>query len=208
MTAQSPSNPWVTIWTKPRETIRQIIDTNPSLGFLPLCALYGFPILIHIARFFAFGTALPGWSILLISIILSPIAGFIGISFWSILLMWTGKWVGGKSHYMNIRASVSWANVPNLVNCLVWLILGLSVGAGLFMPGLVEGISVGMARFILVLSMIQLIAMIWGLVILIITLSEAQKFSIWRSIANIAIPCAMLLVLGYIVNSISLRMQS
>lgn len=202
MTAQSSANPWLSIWTQPRQTIKQIINTNPSLQIIPLCMVYGFPVLMHLARFFALGTALPTWSILLISIVLSPIAGFIGISFWSVLLMWTGKWVGGKSNYLNIRASVAWSNVPNLVNGAIWLFLGFVVGAELFLPVVAKGISTNMAKFVLILSVIQLIAMIWGLVILIMTLAEVQKFSIWRAIANIVIPCVILLVLGYILNSI------
>ncbi len=208
MAVGSISKFWATVWTKPRETIRQIITINPALYFLPLCAIYGFPILIHIARFFALGASLPGWSILLMAIVLSPIAGFIGISFWSLLLLWTGKWIKGKANYEKVRASVAWANVPNVVNVAVWLILGLTMGAGLFMPGFGAAISVGMARFILVLSMIQLVAMIWGLVILLIMLSEVQKFSIWRAIANIAMPCVILVVLSYILNSILYGMQS
>ena len=202
MPAQRSTNPWLSIWTQPRQTIRQIIHTNPSLQFFPLCIVYGFPILMHIARYFALSTAMPTWSILLLSIILSPIAGFIGISFWSILLMWTGRWVGGKSNYLHIRASVSWANVPNIVNGAIWLLLGLIVGSELFLPGITGGISMNMAKFILILSIIQLIAMIWGLVILIITLAEVQRFSIWKAIANIIIPCVILLVLGYILNGI------
>jgi hypothetical protein len=202
MPAQQSANPWLSIWTQPRQTIRQIVNTNPSFQFVPLCMVYGFPILMHLARYFALGTAMPVWSILLLSIILSPIAGFIGLSFWSVLLKWTGRWVGGRSNYLNIRASVSWSNVPNIVNGAIWLLLGLIVGSELFLPGVTGGISMNMAKFVLILSIIQLIAMVWGLVILIMTLAEVQKFSIWKAIANIVIPCVILLVLGYILNGI------
>jgi hypothetical protein len=35
-------NPWVSMWTKPRITIHQIVDTNPERLVLVLAAISGF----------------------------------------------------------------------------------------------------------------------------------------------------------------------
>ena len=34
-------NPWVTIWLKPRQTIRQVVETNPRYLVLPLIMISG-----------------------------------------------------------------------------------------------------------------------------------------------------------------------
>ncbi len=202
-------NPWRSIWTQPRETIRKIVSTNASYRLLPLYMIYGFPICLHIAQFFGLGSSLAAGFVLLIALVVSPLAGFIGISFWSILLFWTGQWIKGRAPYKNIRAAIAWTNVPNIVTDLTWVLLGLIIGTALFVPGFGMGeMTMAESRLVLGLSIVQVLASIWAFVIFIVALSEVQGFSILKAIANVIIPCAILFVLGGILNSIMLRMQS
>jgi len=199
MKAGSKTNPWLSMWTEPRKTIRGIITTDPSKQMLALCIVYGFPIMIHMARFFSAGTNFSMWTILLLSLLLSPIAGFIGISFTSALVYWTGKWINGKSKYKELRSAVAWSNVPTVVTCITWVILALSLGQGLFMAGFYAE-EMPLATLATFLFGLQVIASIWSFVIFLIALSEVQKFSILRAIANVVIPFIIVSVLGHFLN--------
>ncbi len=208
MAGKLTCNPWKAIWNKPRQTIREIVRTNPSLHLFPLSMIYGFPVLVHLAQFFSLGAMWSTWAVVLVALILSPIVGYIGISFWSILVKWTGNWIGGKGSYREVRASVAWANVPNLVNVISWIVLAALLGAGLFTPGISGGeVTIGMARALTIIFGVQLVVSIWAFVILIIGLSEVQKFSVLRAICNILIPCVILVALGWVLNTIMLGMQ-
>ena len=66
--------------------------------------VYGFPIMIHLSGFLNMGSTFNIWGTLLIALLLSPIVGFIGISFTSIIVYWAGKLLKGRGRYQ--RASL------------------------------------------------------------------------------------------------------
>lgn len=194
-------SPWCTMWTSPRKTIRSIVATNPSMQLLPLSIVYGFPIMIHLAGLMNIGSSFNLLGTLLITLLLSPIVGFIGISFTSIIVYWAGKLVKGKSRYKELRCAVAWSNVPNVVTCAAWVLLALMVGQALFTPGFYAEGTV-LPAITTVLFGFQGIAAIWAFVLFIIALAQVQKFSIWRAIVNVLIPFVVLFLLSEGMNLI------
>jgi hypothetical protein len=194
-------SPWCRMWTSPRKTIRSIVSANPSMQLLPLSIVYGFPIMIHMAGFLNMGASFNIWGTLLISLLLSPIVGFIGISFTSIIVYWAGKLVKGRSRYKELRCAVAWSNVPNVVTCVAWVLLAIFVGGALFTPGFY---SEGMAlpAITTLLFGLQAIAAVWAFVLFLIALSAVQRFSIWRAIVNVLIPFVLLFLLSEGLNLI------
>ncbi len=209
MAEQLLRTPWVTMWTKPTQTIRDIVKKNPSMHLMALSAIYGFPVVVHGAQFLSLGESLPTWLILVIVVLLSPLIGFIGISFWSLLIKWTGSWIGGKANYKNVRAAVAWSNVPNLVNVLLWILLAFTIGSTLFSPASNTGeVTIGIARIVTMIFAVQVIISVWSFVIFVMALAEVQGFSALRALGNILIPCLLFVVLAWIFNSIVLGIQS
>lgn len=199
MSRAASKNPWCTMWTAPRKTIRSIVAANPSMQLLPLSIVYGFPIMIHMAGVLNIGAEFSIWGTLLVSLLLSPIVGFIGISFTSIIVYWAGKLVKGRSRYKELRCAVAWSNVPNVVTCVAWALLALLVGQALFTPGFYsEGMM--LPAITTLLFGIQAIAAVWAFVLFIIALSEVQKFSILRAIVNVLIPFVILFLLSEAIN--------
>lgn len=178
-------NPWATMWVRPRETIQEITTVNPKYGFWPLAWIYGFPLLLQIAQNAYLGKYLPAYAIVLIAIILACLAGFIGISIVSGLMLWTGKWIKGGSNYYEMRAAIAWSNVPNIVTCITWIILTLIFGRGLYFNTFPEASFVGWQYgIVFIMFIIQLIMAIWSLVIFFKSVSEVQGFSVWKAILN------------------------
>ena len=117
---EEQKSPWLRIWFEPRETMRQILNTGLQQGFLILSAIYGLPLAFNLVQSFAFSTLIPLWAILIGSLVLCPFLGMIGIYVATWLLEWTGRWIGGKAHFMEVRSAVAWSNVPTIVTILMW----------------------------------------------------------------------------------------
>lgn len=89
-------NPWLSIWTKPRLTIAEIIHTNPSFRFFFLCFIYGFVALLNAGQSASLGNTNSAWAIVLTAAIFGIFIGYLVFSIYSLLLTWTGKWIGER----------------------------------------------------------------------------------------------------------------
>jgi hypothetical protein len=194
-------NPWLSIWLRPRETIRSIVDTNPAYNLYLLCALYGFPMAMSFAQNFSLTSLFPLWVTLLAALILCPFLGFVGISISTWLLHFTGKWIGGSGNFQTIRAAVAWSNVPNIVTVVTWLLLVGVFKDKVFCREFSEMSFVGyQAGVIFLIFLVQSIISIWGFILLLHSLGEVQGFSAWRALLNVIIPFVILVGLAWLVG--------
>ncbi|HEY2809809.1 MAG TPA: Yip1 family protein [Rhabdochlamydiaceae bacterium] len=194
-------NPWLSIWVRPRETIRTIIETNPTYGFFLLCVLYGFPMTMSFAQNMSFGAAFPAWSIFLAGLIISPFLGYVGICVSTWLLKVAGKWIGGEGSFTTIRSAVAWSNVPNAVTLITWFVLFGFFGARIFCRGFSESNFMGYeSGVVFLVFLVQSIVSIWGFILLLKTLGEVQGFSAWRALLNVLIPFVIIVALAWLVG--------
>ncbi len=194
-------NPWLSIWVQPRETIREIINFDPKYKLFVLCALYGFPMAMSFAQSFSLSSQFPTWSIVIAALVVCTFLGYIGISISTWLLHVTGKWIKGSGTYQTIRAAVAWSNVPNAITSLTWFLLLGIFGGKIFCREFSESTFIGyQAGVVFLIFLIQSIVSIWGFIILLKTLGEAQGFSAWRALLNIAIPFVIVVALAWLVG--------
>lgn len=191
-------NPWLTMWTKPRQTIREIVSTNPKYRFALLSAVYGFPMLLNFAQTLSLGMNVHWGMILAIAVVLSTFVGMLGLSITAGLMYWTGKWIGGKSQFLEMRAAVSWANVTNVVTSLVWLVLIAIFGQDVFMRNFSNTPFMGGEKVaIFFLFTIQTIVSIWSIFILVKAVGEVQGFSAWKGLLNLILPVMIVILLAW-----------
>ena len=188
-------NPWLKIWTSPRETIRAIIQYNPSYRLILLYWVYGFPLLLQMAQNFSLGERASLMGIFGGALVLAMLVGAVGINLGSALFYWTGKWIGGVGSYREVRAAVAWSSVPSIVNSGLWLIL-LGVFKGyLFTHQFLAAQFVGVQMAVIfVATVMQLALAIWGFVILLQTIGEAQRFSAWKALLNVLLPIIVVFI--------------
>lgn len=180
---------WLRMWVEPKETIREIVSSDPKRGFLPLSIIYGLPIALNLIQSLALSTMVPLWAVLLGSLVLSPFLGMAGILVSAWLLEWAGRLLGGVGRFPQIRAAVTWSNLPGVVTIAMWLLLLGLFGARALDRDFAQAQFVGYQAGVLFITMlIEMVASIWGFVILLNTLSEVQRFSLWRAFFNVAIP--------------------
>jgi hypothetical protein len=184
-TSTQVMNPWVSIWTKPRATIQQIIDTNPKHLVLLLATIGGFSTALDRASTRSLGDKLDWTMILLIVAIVGPIAGIITLYIGSALLRWTGKWIGGNASSQSIRAAIAWSTVPEILALVLWIPALALFGPEMFtseIPSIQENPALNIA--FLSIAAVGITVGIWQFVIYLKCLGQVQGFSAWKALGN------------------------
>jgi hypothetical protein len=179
-------NPWVSIWTKPRATIQQIVDDNPKYCVLLLAVVGTIPKILSAASREGYGNEMSLGGIFLLATILGSAGGIFGLYVAGWLLRWTGRWIGGQASSQHIRTAFAWANVPDAFALLLWVPLLIIIGQELFTsetPRIDANLSLSLIY--IAFQVIQITAGIWTLVILVKCLGQVQGFSAWKAILNI-----------------------
>ncbi len=178
-------NPWISMWTKPRSTIQQIVDANPEHLVWRLAAILGFSDVLDIAVTISMGDNL-GWpTIFLIAVIAGPILGVIYLYIGSALICWTGHWIGGKASSQNIRAAFVWSGVPIIWSLILWIPQLALLGQELFTTEtpIIDATPL-LAYILLGFVAIETIIAIWAIVVFLKCLGQVQGFSAWKALGN------------------------
>ena len=191
----------LSMWTAPRKTIRGIINTNPDSKLFLLSLIYGLPMMFYYAQGSSLGQSYRLSTILLISLIGAVIIGYIGINIGSALIFFTGKWIGGKASFKQVRASIAYSNVTNIVSIAIWLFLMMLFRQSVFLADFPYASSLGDFAFIMnSIFLVQLVVAIWSMVIFVASLSETQGFSVFKSIINTLLPIGVVFVLIWVLG--------
>lgn len=196
------SNPWLTIWTKPRATIASVVSENPNRSLWWLASIYGICSLLNLFQSMALGKEFGLGLILILSVILAPFYGYISFAIWSWFVLWTGRWFKGKGTFQTVRASYAWSCVPILVNIPLWAMVVVLFGRPLF-AGMLEAQTLPMAWMytLFAILIIKVIVAIWSLVIFLNALAQVQNYSITRAILNVIVAGLILGIVFFILWS-------
>lgn len=193
--AQQDASPFVTMWLNPRDTVRAILQRDPTYLVLPLAAAGGvFQTLARAAdRSAADMLSLP--VILAIALTFGAVFGCVGLYIAGALLHFTGKWIGGNGSPAEIRASIAWGTVPALWGGLLWIPVILLTGSTVFISNVEE--STANPLFLLISGgclLVQAGLYVWSLFTGLHSLGEAQGFSAWRALGNSALAFLVIFV--------------
>lgn len=173
-------NPWITIWTEPRATVRKMVATNPKRGFWLLATLYALALSFSTANFYSWGLSHSFSAIFFPLVVVSPITGAVWLSFQAWILRLTGKLFKGHAPIQSVRAALTWSRTPYLLELLMWVVLMILHAETVFIQH-----AIGAAAAFIVL--ISLIVNVWSLVLLVQLIREVQGFSLSRAISNVLV---------------------
>ncbi len=180
--------PWLSIWVKPKQTVRALINYNIKYRFVVLSLLYGLPTVLQTAQNLSLGSVFSLPAIVLFCLVLSPLLGAIGLLLCTAFLTLTGKWIGGKTTFLEMRCAVSWTNSTNLITVLVWAALIAQFKEVIFYEGFVKmPMTLTEATWLTIYFFIQVMVSVWSFILLLFAVSEVQRFSIWKALLNIVI---------------------
>jgi hypothetical protein len=189
-----PLVPWTSIWSRPRATLRQILETDPRRSVFLLAALGGIAGALDLATASGTGEAYPIPVTLAIALAGGALGGVLFLFVFTPLVRVAGRWLGGRGETTDIMAALAWANVPSIWSLLLWLPRGALLGEETFRltPSVIEG-NPPAALFLGFLNLAQTLIGLWGFVITLKCLGEAHRFSAGRALVTLALAALMIL---------------
>jgi len=194
-------NPWLSIWTKPRATMQQILATDQQHQVLLLATLASVAHILDKASEKSLGDKLDWHYLFLIAAIVGPIAGVVSLYVSSALIRWTGKLIGGQASSEHIQAAIAWAGVPTICALLLWLPGLVLFGQELFTSQTpVIASNPLLAMLLLGFAALKIIIGLWAFVLLIKCVGQAQGFSAWLALGNLVLSALVVMVpIGFVV---------
>ena len=177
-------NPWLSIWFRPRETIRHIVDTRGGWSVLALAMSTGVvSALMQVNR-----TALEPNLLSIVGIAVIALVGLVlglaslYLAGW--LYRWVGSWFGGQAKVQEVRAALAWAQVPTFAIFVLWLVIFLMSPAGgmISSDGHLTGQAGGLASWILITTVV--VGRVWQLILTAHALGAVHRFSAWKEIGR------------------------
>ena len=201
-------NPWVSMWTKPRATIQQIVDTNPQRLVLLLAAAAGFGQALDRASINSIGDRLDWPIIFIVAAVGGPIAGVIGLYIGGALIHWTGTWIGGKTSAENIRAAIAWSSVPMLWALLLWIPELALFGQELFTAETpVIDADTTLNSAFLAFGAVEVTIGMWTLIVYLKCLGQVQGFSAWKALGN-SILAGLVIIVPILIIAIAIGLST
>lgn len=162
----------LSVWFKPRETMQKLIEKPNHKFFHIIMLFYGISVALFTLSDRGIGNKLPSFVILVVEILLGIIIGLTWYYLISGFLRWIGNILGGRGSYRDLQIAVVCQAIPYVVLTGLWIIAFFLYGDIYHLPDEVSG-SPGF----LILSGIAIILFIWNIIIFIICMSEAHRFS-------------------------------
>ena len=175
-----PKNPWISIWSQPRDTIRAIVQVDPKRHVILLAALAGVGRILDRASANNWGddTSLP--LIILIALIGGSIGGIISLYIVGEIFGLLGSLFGGHASALKVRSAVAWSSVPLIWAMLLWIPKLALYGTDMFtsVTPQIDNQPWG----ILIFSFVESVIVFWATVIYLNCLGEVHGFSGWKSL--------------------------
>ncbi len=189
-----PLSPWFSIWTRPRATLRQILDSSPRRHVKTLAMVGGVASGLAAART-EIASELPPMAVLGGAVLGGALGGLIGVYLMGALIRITGRWIGGRGDWTGVRAAVAWSQVPAIWAILLWLPRMALLGGEVFHPdpAAVQDHPASAVALMLI-ELTQAVAAIWQFVVSLKCLGEAHSFSAWRSLLALVLAVIVVVV--------------
>ena len=186
---QYPLNPWSSIWTRPRQTLRGILETNPYRLILLIAIVEGIvSALVFLGLLktqLPYQREAPKLIAILVLAIIGIISGIIHLYLGGWLYRVTGSWLGGKGSFTDVKCAVGWGQYPFIIANLLAFFSYLSV------PNLWLQVIFGILNFIVA---------IWAIVIFLHLIAEAHRFSsAWQALGAVLIAAVLVFIAVIIV---------
>jgi len=180
-------NPWTDIWVRPRQTIDWIIDNHSNLLTTTiLIYLGGVYFGIGQAEFKDYGDKMDVSKILTMTIFVSGFGGLLTYNIWIWAIDFCASWFGGKGNFRKTQIAFAWAMLPMAAGLILTLIGHVLFEDELFTSDTpnIDG-SDFLTISLWTYGIIELVLGIWHVVLLVVTVSQVQRFSVAKSIASI-----------------------
>ncbi|NNE26170.1 MAG: YIP1 family protein [Saprospiraceae bacterium] len=181
------------IWTKPKVVFAYIKEYDNTNLYIPILILLGISTSLSEAEIEVSNSDASLVIILLKSIFIGGLMGWIGYFIYCYLLEILGGFIGGKAKFDKIIRMFAYASIPSICTLIFTLQLILFFGTDAFLS---DFESVDRSTLDLVIYYVcmfgQLALAIWTMVLLVIGISYFQNFTILKGILNLILPILLI----------------
>ncbi|MEO1653136.1 MAG: Yip1 family protein [Bacteroidota bacterium] len=181
------------IWFRPRATFAYILKNCPDKYVQGFLVLAGVISALNRAVSNSSGDNLSFGVLLITTLFLGGLFGWLGYYIYAWALSASGKFIGGKADGEEFRMVLAWSSVP-LITTLVFFAAALIVlQEKLFIeePSLETNLEIFVYFS---LGVANIVFGIWSFVLLVIGTSEIQQFGIGKAILNVIMPALIILL--------------
>lgn len=184
--------PWIAMWYAPRAAMRRVLDGGGRWAW-PLAALLGISQSLDQAANHDLGSRHGLPAILAGSALCGAVAGPAFVVVAAALLRWTGSWLGGRATASDVRAALTWGQIPAASATPLWIPIVVAGGVEVFRarPDVPDAAA---SATILACGLAMAVAALWGVATSVACLAEAQRFSAWRALGSVALALLLLAV--------------
>ncbi|MBI3221193.1 MAG: YIP1 family protein [Bacteroidetes bacterium] len=189
-------NPWIDIWSRPRQTIDWIIENNSSLlTTVVLIYLGGVCFGIRQAEVKELGDKISVGTILTMTLFVSGFGGLLTYNIWIWAIDFCASWFGGKGNFRKTQTAFAWSMLPMVAGLILAIIGYVLFEEELFTSETpnIDG-SDFLTISVWVYGILELALVVWQIVLLVATVSQVQRFSVAKSIASIVTGFLILIV--------------
>lgn len=193
--------PFFALWIAPRETIRRLVDTDPTRYVVGLAMLRGALGRLAFAWFGAWSHSAPLsplWPVgVAFKVVLAAIVGVIGLYLGAWLVGIFCRVLGGVASAVEMRAALAWSYLPGITAATVSIAVVLlgAVDPPEFKPGHLPVVTGSTIELVLLNGVL----VGWGVVVQLKCIGEVNRFSAWHALCAILLLIASLVVLTLLV---------
>ncbi|HDR6289205.1 TPA: YIP1 family protein [Bacillus cereus] len=189
-------NPWFSIWTKPRDTMKEIFISKPKNVFL-LILLGSFVQTLDRASSKDMADSVSNPFSMILLIIFSTF--FMSLIYYFLLpalFNWVGKKLGGQGTFEKTRYSVAYSYIPYVYSLiLVWVPSFFLIGIENFTSETPKmDSSLTLTLLFLIWGIIDIVIGIWTIILSLKCLGEAHQFSAWKALLTIILSFMIIIV--------------
>lgn len=190
-------NPWLSIWFKPRATIRQILATDPHKHVIPLATLSGVIQTFETASRRHLGDHMPFIEVFLLCVVFGPLIGILGLYVSGAVMTWCGSKLGGQGTPQAVRTAIAWSTIiPSLAGGFLLILSLMLLGEKFFASTRpILDANPALSLVFLGVALLRMLIGLWGVVIFLHSIGEAHGFSVWRALGAAVFAIMLLLLL-------------
>ena len=183
------------LWISPRKVFRFILEARYDKYKYIILFLAGVASALNRASSRNMGDHTHLIFILIGSVTVGGVFGWLTFYLYSALLSLTGKWLKGTANTSTLFRIFTYSVIPSVFSMVFLFIEIILFGNGVFQSDF-DYLALGIpsAIFFLIISTVQITLSIWSVVLLIIGISEVQHFKIGKSIISLLIPAFLIVI--------------
>ncbi|MCB9974659.1 MAG: YIP1 family protein [Rhodospirillales bacterium] len=201
--AGAPLNPWLSVWFRPRKTVRYLLNTKPSYGLFTLVLLLGFAVGLSFTESIHLGDRIDSLrSIIVFALISGPPLAWLSLFLSAYMLRWIGRKGEGEGKANNLKAlmvACAWGGIPLLPPALVMIQRISANGVFLFTEAFTIADWSTFPQDVLILEIsnafVNLVCLIWSLILTSQMIAEVQGYeSAWKGFRNYLLALILVII--------------